>query len=92
MEETKIEALLKMLNITTDILKNNPTLNTKDQQECLNIIGNILEQLNSDSDLTPEHVHFIENILHQMDALKPLSYMYVRTVPFFIYKSWVRFQ
>ena len=82
MEENKTDALLKMLNITTDILKKNPTMDINDQQECLKIIKNIIEQLNCDTDLSSEQIHFVDSILNRMDALKPLSYMYVQTVPF----------
>ena len=92
MENAKTDELLKMLNKAADILKNNETLDRKERQDVLDILQNILEELNNDSELSFGNRHFIENIVHEMDLLKPLSYMHVKTVPFFIYKSWVRFR
>ena len=92
MEHTKTDGLLKMLNKAADILKNNKDLNSNERQEVLDVIRKILEELNNDSELLFGNRHFIENIVHEMDLLKPLSYMHVKTVPFFIYKSWVRFR
>ena len=92
MENAKTDGLLKMLNKAADILKNNETLDRKERRDVLDILRNILEELNNDSELSFGNRHFIENIVHEMDLLKPLSYMHVKTVPFFIYKSWVRFR
>ena len=92
MEHTKTDGLLKMLNKAADILKNNKDLNSNERQEVLDIIRKILEELNDDSELSFGNRRFIENIVHEMDVLKPLSYMHVKTVPFFICKSWVRFR
>ena len=92
MEHTKTEGLLKMLNKAADILKNNKDLNSNERQEVLDVIRKILEELNNDSELSFGNRRFIENIVHEMDVLKPLSYMHVKTVPFFICKSWVRFR
>ena len=88
----KTDGLLKMLNKAADILKNNKDLNSNERQEVLDIIRKILEELNNDSELSFGNRRFIENIVHEMDVLKPLSYMHVKTVPFFICKSWVRFR
>jgi H2-forming N5,N10-methylenetetrahydromethanopterin dehydrogenase-like enzyme len=92
MEHMKTDGLLKMLNKAADILKNNKDLNSNERQEVLDIIRKILEELNNDSELSFGNRRFIENIVHEMDVLKPLSYMHVKTVPFFICKSWVRFR
>ena len=92
MENAKTDELLKMLNKAADILKNNETLDRKERQDVLDILRNILEELNNDSELSFGNRRFIENIVHEMDVLKPLSYMHVKTVPFFICKSWVRFR
>ena len=92
MEHTKTDGLLKMLNKAADILKNNKDLNSNERQEVLDVIRKILEELNNDSELSFGNRRFIENIVHEMDVLKPLSYMHVKTVPFFICKSWVRFR
>ena len=92
MEHTKTDGLLKMLNKAADILKNNKDLNSNERQEVLDVIRKILEELNDDSELSFGNRRFIENIVHEMDVLKPLSYMHVKTVPFFICKSWVRFR
>lgn len=88
----KTDGLLKMLNKAADILKNNKDLNSNERQEVLDVIRKILEELNNDSELSFGNRRFIENIVHEMDVLKPLSYMHVKTVPFFICKSWVRFR
>ena len=92
MVHTKTDGLLKMLNKAADILKNNKDLNSNERQEVLDVIRKILEELNNDSELSFGNRRFIENIVHEMDVLKPLSYMHVKTVPFFICKSWVRFR
>ena len=92
MEHMKTDGLLKMLNKAADILKNNKDLNSNERQEVLDVIRKILEELNNDSELSFGNRRFIENIVHEMDVLKPLSYMHVKTVPFFICKSWVRFR
>ena len=92
MEHSKTDGLLKMLNKAADILKNNKDLNSNERQEVLDVIRKILEELNNDSELSFGNRRFIENIVHEMDVLKPLSYMHVKTVPFFICKSWVRFR
>ena len=88
----KTDGLLKMLNKAADILKNNKDLNSNERQEVLDVIRKILEELNNYSELSFGNRRFIENIVHEMDVLKPLSYMHVKTVPFFICKSWVRFR
>ena len=48
MEENKTDALLKMLNITTDILKNNPThaARTKHMDVKIKICGEVLAKKN----------------------------------------------
>ena len=92
MDHSKTDGLLKMLNKAADILKNNKDLNSDERREVLDIIRKILEELNDDSELSFGNRRFIENIVHEMDVLKPLSYMHVKTVPFFICKSWVRFR
>ena len=91
MPKHKTESLLKMLRICADMLSKNPNLGYIETQECFRIMENIIKTLNDKADISPEKKHVLQKFLDELDALHPLSYMDVKTVPFFICKSWVRF-
>ena len=91
MSKEKTESLLKMLRVCADMLSKNPNLGYIETQECFRIMENIIKNLNKKGDESPEQKHILQKFLDELDALHPLSYIDVKTVPFFIYKSWVRF-
>ena len=91
MSNQKTESLLKMLKICSDMLSKNPNLGYIETQECFRIMENIIQNLNNKEDLSSEKKHIVQKFLDELDALHPLSYIDVKTVPFFICKSWVRF-
>ena len=90
-ENSNVSYLLKVLKISSEILKTNDDISETEKQHLINIIQTVLDVLTRevihDEHQQQDHVSFLKDI----DLLHPMSFLNMKTLPFFICKGWLRF-